>query len=522
MIRIDLNTPNTQFSNRLQSFPGNLSQLILMIICLLIFLRIKDGYHQDYRPQGVHFWAQADRFSIARNYYDNGLNFFEPQTNFLENSNGKTGVEFPLIQYLSAVVTKVFAGREDLLLIYRTLSFLILMAGIYFVSLIVKIHSGNGWQQILIPLFLLLSPLLLFYGFNLLPDTSSLSFILIAYYYFEKFRLKIDFNAIYFSIGIACFAGLLKITALLFPVAFYVWTLLSLYIVDKEISKQQILRVSVFFILCFIFSIGVNYFFSIRANSEYGSSVFLSTSRHINRWTDFSDIWKNVVCWHREYFRETQYWVLLVSFLIAFLRRDKLKELQIFKGILLVGIVCFILLMGKQLMHHDYYAICTLVPVMFMLSIDGLMLLSRGCLGSIILLYIVWNLAPESLAQSEKRQADVYNLPCREIWDFRTYMIEGEEWVKSNEIPNSAVFFVLYDYPLNTPLVYLDRKGMVFNHQKMKDRGLIDHWFGRLKPDYLLMPKQWKKEFESDRPDLLEKCDLIFDGKEILVYKPRK
>ncbi len=519
MINLRFQNINNQFNTRVKRTPGYFVHVLLFIFCAVIFSKLYKSYEGDFRPQGVHSWAQSDRFSIARNYYNNGLNFFEPQTNFLEYSNGKTGVEFPVVQYLTALIAKPFGARDELFLIYRILSFLFLCIGLQFLLLTIKIHGGNAFQQLLIPLFFLLSPVILFYGFNFLPDIPSFSIILISYYYFEKFRLKLSFNSIHYAIAWGCVAALLKITSAIFPFAYISWFFANALFIEKQITRKQLIQVLSGFIVCLGIIISINYYFSIRANAMFKSSVFLSMSRHINKWTDFNDIWQSVVCWHREYFRETQYWVLLIALIVSLNPRFRQKGVLLFKGILLVGMVCFVLLMGKQLMDHDYYAICTIIPVALMLCIDGLMLLTQGCFGGIILLYIVQNMAPYSLAQSQKRQAELYVLPCKDVNDNKGYMLEGADWITKNNIPKNAKIFVLYDFPLNTPLVYLDRKGMVFNHFKMQNNELIDFWLDFHKPNFFMVPVQWKEKLKTDRPDIVEKLDLVFNGKAVLIYR---
>lgn len=518
MVNIRINSINTQFQNRVNQSPTGLFPILFATICILFWLNIYQPYQNDYRPQGVHFWAQADRYSVALNYYDNGLNFFKPQTNYLEFSEGATGIEFPAIQYISAVTTKVFSSRDNLYFIYRNICYIVLCIGLYFLSKTIKINGGNGFQQLLIPFFFLLSPVLLFYGFNLLPDIPGLALVLISYYYFEKYRLRLNFNAIYAAMAWGFGAALLKLTCAIFPVAWVTWFLVDALFISKTITRNQILKVVGVFLLSAFICGAISYYFTVRANAVYKSSVFLSMSRHINQWTDFSDIWENVVCWHREYFRETQYWIMLVA-LLATLNFKRHKEFLIIKGILLLGMCGFVLLMGKQLMHHDYYAICTIIPVALIWSLDGLMLLTSGCFGSLALLYIVLNTAPKSFEQADKRRAEIYKLPCREIWDYKTYMIEAHDWIDAHKIPQSARFFVLYDFPLNTPLIYLDRKGMVLDHFKMKDKNLVELWFNTLHPQYVVIPNQWESKWPEDQPQIAQQYTLVYRGKSVLIFK---
>ncbi len=519
MIKIAFQNFNSHLNSRINKTPPFILPLILFCICALVFSKLHHGYNTDFRPQGVHFWAQADRFSIARNYYDNGLNFFEPQTNYLELNEGKTGVEFPAIQYATALIAKPFGARDSLFLIYRSLCFLFLSIGALFLMKTIKIHGGNAFQQVLIPVFFILSPLLLFYGFNLLPDVPAFALTLISYYYFETFRLNIKFNAIYYALAFGFAAALLKITSAIFPIAYLFWVLTHSFFIDKQISRSKIRFIIVFFVAFFSIWLSITYYFTVRANAVFQSSVFLSMSRHINDWGNFSEIWESIVCWHREYFRETQYWIILIAFIVSLNTRYKNNGVLWFKTIVFIGFICFILLMGKQLINHDYYAICTIIPVIIILSLDGLMILSKGCIGALFLLYFVQNIAPQSIQQSIKRQDEVYNLPCREIWDYKAYMIEGAQWVANTKIPKSDIIFVLYDYPLNTPLVYLDRKGMVFNHFKMKDKSLINYWFNQLKPKYIVIPKQWTHCLKEDQIEITKTLEMVFQGNQVTIYK---
>lgn len=517
MINVKFFNINNRISPRYINPPRYFINIILIFVCLTVFLKLYDGYNNDFRPQGIHFWAQADRSSIAINYYDNGLIFFTPQTNYLELSNGKTGVEFPIIQYIAAVSAKILGVRDKIFLIYRVNTFLILVSGILFLSKTVKLHGANGFQQVLIPVFYLLSPVLLFYGFNLIPDVPAFSLILISFYFFEKYRLKLGFNNIYLAFAWSSAASLLKLTSAVFPVAYLCWFVIDSVFIEKQITRKQIFKAFGAFSVFFGLSILINYFFTVNANARFGSTVFLSSSRHINKITDFNDIWENVVCWHREYFSEPQYWIILAAFVASFYTPFLQKGYLVLKSILLIGFICFILLMGKQLMHHDYYAICTIIPIVLIFSIDGLMYLTKGCFGSLILLYFVNNIYNSNIIQSFKRQAEVYNIPCREIWDYRQYMLEADEWFKANNINKNAKVFVLYDYPLNTPLVYIDRKGMVLDHYKMKDKNLVNYWFKLHKPVYLVIPIQWKTFLKNDNPQIYNKTSVIFEGKNVLI-----
>ena len=70
------------------------------------------------RPQSVHQWAQCDRASVAQHFLNNGFDIFHPQVNNLDNGSGITGMEFPFINYVVAILYKLFGVHEW---IYRLL-----------------------------------------------------------------------------------------------------------------------------------------------------------------------------------------------------------------------------------------------------------------------------------------------------------------------------------------------------------------------------------------------------------------
>ena len=84
---------------------------------------------------------------------------------------------------------------------------------------------------------------------------------------------------------------------------------------------------------------------------------------------------------------------------------------------------------------------------------------------------------------------------------------------------SSPLQFGLLNFPLNTPLVYLDRKGMVLNEYKMKDKALVDQWFRINKPDLIMIPVQWKDKIKTDRPDIEQRMKLEYSGKDVMTYR---
>ena len=107
---------------------------LYFIFLLLLFLIIYDYPSILFkRPQSVHHWRQSDCASIALNYYQTGMHFFQPQTHNLTSDNNTTGYcatsELPIGYYFIAILYKVF-GYHDF--IFRFVNTLIFLLGLFY------------------------------------------------------------------------------------------------------------------------------------------------------------------------------------------------------------------------------------------------------------------------------------------------------------------------------------------------------------------------------------------------------
>ncbi|NJL87139.1 MAG: hypothetical protein HC886_16055 [Leptolyngbyaceae cyanobacterium SM1_1_3] len=66
------------------------SRLFLLALALLVRL-----YNLQSPIIGVHSWRQADTAALARNFYENGLNFFYPQVDWGETRLAMPKLSFP-------------------------------------------------------------------------------------------------------------------------------------------------------------------------------------------------------------------------------------------------------------------------------------------------------------------------------------------------------------------------------------------------------------------------------------------
>src|SRR5262245_43110287 len=62
----------------------------------------------------VYWWRPSDNAGIARNFLENGFRFFYPQVDWGGTGPGYVEMEFPVLQFLTALLYAVFGLHEEL------------------------------------------------------------------------------------------------------------------------------------------------------------------------------------------------------------------------------------------------------------------------------------------------------------------------------------------------------------------------------------------------------------------------
>jgi hypothetical protein len=166
-------------------------------------------------PQSTHLWRQSDCASLALNYHQHGMDFFQPQIHNLHADGHTTGYaisECPYIYYLVAGLYKVLGYNHW---VYRLVWSLILLLGFVALYRYILHFLDSKIYSFLLVLIVLASPVIIFYGNSFLPDVPALMFTLAGWMVFanwlrDRRYTKLWFVAILFMLG-----GLLKVTALI-------------------------------------------------------------------------------------------------------------------------------------------------------------------------------------------------------------------------------------------------------------------------------------------------------------------
>ncbi|MCB9262770.1 MAG: glycosyltransferase family 39 protein [Flavobacteriales bacterium] len=495
-----------------------IKQHLYKIIGILLFvaaLVIYQPYVSDL-PRGLHNWAQADRYSVAKMYETNG-NFFEPRTHNLMTDDGRCGLEFPIIQYLSGRLSHF--TNIPLTAVYRLFSFLLLFGGFLFFASQFTLLAEFG-----VAMSLLFSPVLFFYGFNFNPDTSGLALVLFSLAFVLKFEKTGTPKHVYFSILLAALAALIKTSCGVYFIA--LTGAYGLYLIEQKKHFDLLKLTATFVALTAVIAL-YDYFYFHKFNKDNWSIVFMSSSQPVKNKADLIGVWKAIKFWFGQYITWSQAAIICITFLFGFSMKQKKKTAILGKllWIFALGLIGFLKMMGKQFIDHDYYYISTFVPLAAILISFVIYQTQSFSINKNYVTLGIWILLISSFvvsAQSFKiRMSDTFVWKNKSIDSQTDWMQNGAEILDEIGIDLNKKIFALYASAPNTALVYFDRRGRTFNFEEMtRPPSNMDYWFDRIKPDFIICPRFVADKFKTDQSKLYGNVVLFAKRPNFYIYKP--
>ncbi len=158
----------------------------------------------------AHAWRQCLTNMVARNLAEKEGNLFYPTIDYGGESKGIMGTEFPVFQSLIASFYTVFGTNHWM---GRAINLLISCCGFYAFYLLI-IRYFNHKHALFSTLALMFS-LWLMYSRKSMPDTFSVSIVLVSFYYYSVFFDTKNWGYLLLAMGLLCMGILSKIPALL-------------------------------------------------------------------------------------------------------------------------------------------------------------------------------------------------------------------------------------------------------------------------------------------------------------------
>lgn len=476
----------------------------------------------DERPAYVHFSAQCQRASVALNYYENGMNFFLPQTHRAEHGNGITGVEFPIIYYMGAIAYTLFGFNEMYL---RLISLIIVSIGLFYFYKLCNHFTKSIGISIMLVVAVILSPVFLTYTPNFLPDAPSMCLGLASWYFFFKFQrtdAKRDLNLF---VILASLASLIKsVSGMIFVV------IICLLILDKlrffKTSDSQRLfkdhgRILKAVLLGIMFPVAW-YMYATWLTQHYKNPAFALQTMMVDSMEAFKEVllyMKNL--WREYYYSYEGYILLIASFIVVTIGIKYANRLLLSITVLYgIGSCFYFYLFLNQFRNHDYYIIAMLPVAFFLLLTLGEMVCrfadSRFSVLRIVFFFVLFFNVKESLVYGRK----IYqrrNTPQVYYWsgDYRAYE-DLEPKLRKAGIERTDKFIVAFDESYLGSLYLMDQLGVaIMGWTPVED---LDKYMKNDEMKYLVLNDSAR--FNKFYPNTLQD-KIIMYHRGLIIYKLR-
>jgi hypothetical protein len=349
--------------------------IIFWSIILVLSIHFKFYETINLPPQSTDLWRQADCYSIALNYYQNGFHFLKPQVHFLFEQNGYAAGEFPLIYFIAAILFKFFGVHYFL---FKGINLLIFYTGIFSLyKIALKLTKDSIFATILSILFFC-TPVVFFYGNNFLSDVSALCFNIIGTLFLLNFlnsgnKKFITITAICLALG-----GLLKASAGIYLIAIICALCYELIFAKTKSGYYAVLHKNKYSLLLQLIGsslcIFAWYLYAIKFNQS-NQTVFFGT-KAMKGWplweNNFQEI-KNTLhlfkLLHIELLSAINltFFVISILYLLVYIKMLDAFFLRIWL-FLMLGLTFFICYFWKGFIEQQYYLVNLIIfPVITIL-----------------------------------------------------------------------------------------------------------------------------------------------------------
>ena len=467
---------------------------ILAIVCNIYY---SEQIH--FWPQGIHDWAQADRLSLAINFYDHGMDFFHPRTNNIYSTDGITGVELPLQSYIAAIGGKLL-GRDHISACFRLLDILITCTGLVFLFMTCYKATKDFVFSMFTPLYMFMCPILIYYTCNYIPDSAACSLAFISFYFILGYIHNRTTRSMGWAVAVLTLAALIKTSLALYLLGFLGFVLLERITNSTAFSKKQNLSFVLAGALSFAAIVG-QYLHNHYLNTHFNSTVYLAQTNPFKDWAQaryyFEGSFKHV--WSKEYMLLSQYplYVAMVIMGIMLLLKTTTgrKELRLLL-IFFAGTVAVTYFMGGQMLNHDYYAVSMYMPLwgfgllistigirQYITQADVLKVVRVGLLSATVICFFF----ADYHSHQRLQLGYIGYSPHEQLW-----FVGGDKVLDELKIPADEKLVVLYEDAPNTALIYFNRRGYHVSPHIMRDGNWLRAFVQKLKVRTVVFDTTWQ------------------------------
>lgn len=440
----------------------------LVSACLLLALSLL--FYRDRItsfPSHIHAWTQSDRLALSYGFIHDGFDLFHPSTynlhpeyqplKPLEKEAGITRVDFPLVEYVVALLMRVTTLHKPL--VFRLFVLLCSLGGILVLLRLFGELGMNDPVKFVMLTFVFSAPVYAYFQAGFIPSVPAVALTFLAFYALFMHLRQQQTRQLVLAISALTLAALIRMPFAM-PLAA---TLLSLLVFYRKSRPRLFLTLGLGTLSGIVMVAYLLY--NEYLGNHYGS-LFISRLMPAGSVADFSQImnqsWAN---WKWHYFTGTHYVLLITglgSVLISY--RNMAKETRLLVHIALISLLfalVYLVVMAKQFIAHDYYLLdAFFVPFVILGGIG----ISRIKPQKTWQHPALWTLAALlvffMLRASLNIQAQRYTTHA---WDrtetTRMNFTGSKELLDKAGISADAKLLVLDSYTYNAPLLLAGRRG---------------------------------------------------------------
>ena len=411
---------------------------------------------------------------------------------------------------------------------FRVIDILAALTGFYFLFRLVYEKTSNFFLAIFPGAFMLSSPVFAYYAGNYLPDTFSTSIVFIGFYFLFKYLESKGTKALVLCLAMFTLAGLVKTTSVIFLLA--AAGILLLY----SLFKPRLLTLKQKWILFAGSALGLGLIASYTVynkylNNKHQAWLFLADIKPIKdkEMLEYIKL-RFFEVWQFEYFSRLQYVLIGLGgafFILVLITQLKKRLPQIAMALIsLLGALCFFVLMGEQLIDHDYYIISAFYPVLMLFLLLVTLWFGEHIRNkyvvSILAAVICIGLLKSGYKHHEYRLQDNYK-GFSDSYSYK-WMLNGAETINNANVEKDARLLVLSTVAPNLALSHFDRNGLVWRFLE-KDKPncqTIKIKLQELGLQYALIQKDDYDQLVADDPGLQNQFVSVVKTEQFLVLKP--
>lgn len=506
---------------------GNYKHLIVFVFLLGLCLFSQKHYLKEF-PKYIHAWSQSDRYAMAIGFTMNGMNFFHPQTYYLNtttfedgnltNPEGIIAADLPFNEYVVAVFMKLFKSTSPV--IFRLYILIYSFLGLFFLYLIGNKLFKNEILSFAAVVLLMYSPVYFYYQSGFLPTITAISNVFAGTYFYLCFIDNRKFKNFILAVALFTLSALTRTPFLMMFFSLLIADIVRMFYEDKADIKSIKIFFSGFIL------IAMYYLYNSWLRYKYGT-LFLNELMYTFKIDEIKAVTKEIYKnWFLQYFNLFQYiffaLVTIISLLFLIIKKIRLGKLQ--KALLTftfigIGCSCFYLFaMLLQFINHDYYFLDSFFPFLavgLMVFLSFLVInkkIYNYLIGVAVLIVCIFIIGKTNEIHKVRRDPG--------SWD-RTYItynnyIGSDKLLAELNVPENAKMLVIEGYSYNIPQILMNRKAFSLNAEKEHELKAAMNW----PYDYIVIQDCFLvSDVVKIFPEIINKIEKIGGNGKISVYK---